>query len=984
MAENQLIIGSLPVLRGAYDSGTSYYRDNQVTMYGSTFQSLADDNICFPPAELREDGKVYAINTDKWIIVANAIEAYNAGEKVANNEARIKELGEYADSPEFIRAYTDTEGKFLWGIQADGSVEWAKGIPAPVRNALKGLEEKIKTDSDTIKTTLTEKINALQDAIDVINASLKLLTDTFSIVSNDEWLHAVVDAENRLLFGIKAENGEVVMPKQDTYKVVSNDEWLAAWIDSQDKILFGIKADGTFWAAKHNFSTGENYDGEIEDINNTLSSMQGTIKDLADKIAGIDTSGVANTVFSVIDDAEERLAVTTDKDERIISYRDKDGVLHEKKGVDTSKYYLNGKERNFVDQTEVESEVTKAAENGAVKLENVDGVSNHNTPNLLIASEMQKTFNDGTNSFTPPNDGYEMSNPIECQAGDWFTRTGTATGMVVVTDENDKNGTRLFNSEGGTLGNTFQIPEDMTWIRYIRMAAEVSGANDGSVVICKGRKAYKGDEKGDFLTLDKLIVEDRNLSKNIRYLQSPDGKYWDLYVDESYQLQIKEVDPEIITNLPSDFPVLQFNGTFNDLFKYICVGVGSKYNFVIKQGGVVKFMPTSKTGLTNSGYGNFERVQNKSGENRYVFGISTSETDSTHVPEIKVGITICDEELNILETGITSGTGYPDIHDEIFIDDNHLILFRYGSKNVRFDDLEEPVRIQGVVIEEIKKIDGKWEVIGSFDTGDYPQLCTDCFGDYTDPDNDISVIDSHPNTLGLDYDGNIILNCRNWDTWMKIRRVENEDGTVTIGSKDLDYDEAIIGRVGGRHNSGYIDSKRVLNDGFSFKDVPATLNEVSDDDWEEWQWFHCHDVKYWGMKNIDGQGYPTYTLFDNNMWTGNSFVTGKYNVLNKHNNANLDPEQNNSEYHFSKLIQLSIDWEGHHVKEYKIYYIPNIYQEQAGGVTMYDEGVLLASYSGRIMLLDFTTDGTEVSRQMYKGAKTLFNVNTSSYRANTY
>ena len=73
MAENQLIIGSLPVLRGAYDSGTSYYRDNQVTMYGSTFQSLADDNICFPPAELREDGKVYAINTDKWIIMRRGL-----------------------------------------------------------------------------------------------------------------------------------------------------------------------------------------------------------------------------------------------------------------------------------------------------------------------------------------------------------------------------------------------------------------------------------------------------------------------------------------------------------------------------------------------------------------------------------------------------------------------------------------------------------------------------------------------------------------------------------------------------------------------------------------------------------------------------------------------------------------------------------------------------------------------------------------------
>lgn len=456
-------------------------------------------------------------------------------------QADIKALGYYEDNPEFIRTYTDAEGKFLWGIRIDGSIEWAKGVPTPIQNALKELADKIKDlggdKIEEVETALNEKIEALQDAIDVINASLKTLTDTFSyqdnpefvdvvtdvegkvlfgikedgkpyfpknetysvesnqeflaawldaaghvlfglrqdgstyvakadfldkieeirqlledngigddelkqrvealeetftIISNDEWLHAIVDAEGKLLFAIKAENGEVVMPKQDTYKVVSNDEWLAAWLDSQDRILFGVKADGTFWAAKSNFTGGGNYDEQIEQINDTLQQIQDQLKDL-------DTSGVANTVFSVIDDAEERLSVTTDKDERVISYRDKNGVLHEKKGIDTTKYYQDGVEKNFVDN-----------------LTDLGGVSDHNTPNLLVASKMQKTFNDGTNSFTPPNEGYEMSNPIECQAGDWFTRTGTATGMVVVTDENDKNGTRLFNSDGTTLGNTYQ------------------------------------------------------------------------------------------------------------------------------------------------------------------------------------------------------------------------------------------------------------------------------------------------------------------------------------------------------------------------------------------------------------------------------------------------------------------------------------------------------------------------------------------------
>lgn len=757
MAENKLIIGSLPVLRGAYDSATNYYRDNQVTMYGSTFQSLVDENVGYPPAELREDGKVYAINTDKWIIVANAIDAYNAGERIANAETRIKELGEYADSPEFIRVYTDANGKFLWGIRADGTVEWAKGVPTPVKEALRELESKINTDNNSKFEEIKTSLVALQDAVDVINASLKPLTDTFSfqdslefvnvvtdadgkvlfgikadgspyypnnemyhviqndeylsawvdasnkilfgiktdgsiyiakseyidavkeiqakiasfsedvqplmetfsIVSNDEWLHAVVDAEGKFLFGIKAENGEVVMPKQDTYKVVSNDEWLAAWLDSQDRILFGVKADGTFWAAKSNFAGDSNYDEQIEDINNTLSSMQGTIKDLADKIADIDTSGVANTVFSVIDDAEERLAVTTDKDERVISYRDKDGVLHEKKGVDTSKYYLNGEEKDFTDRSEIAGEVTKAAENGAVKLENVDGVSNHNTPNLLIADEMQKTFNDGTNSFTPPNEGYEMSNPIECQAGDWFTRTGTATGMVVVTDENDKNGTRLFNADGTTLGNTFQVPTDMTWVKYIRMAAEVTGAEDGSVVICKGKEAYTGDNRGKFLTIDLLRIQNANLPKDIKYLKSSDGKYWEVYVDESHQLQIREIDPDIITELPADFPTYTVSGDFTQYFDIWLSMISPHFLVERNKNGVTNFLEIANNAAY---YADFRREKNSSEELRYVVGYPNYYTGLNG----EKYLTIYDKDFNIVDTGIHVKNTTYDAHDFVF------------------------------------------------------------------------------------------------------------------------------------------------------------------------------------------------------------------------------------------------------------------------------------------------------------------------------
>lgn len=1070
MAENKLIIGSLPVLRGAYDSATNYYRDNQVTMYGSTFQSLVDENVGYPPAELREDGKVYAINTDKWIIVANAIEAYNAGERIANAETRIKELGEYADSPEFIRVYTDANGKFLWGIRADGTVEWAKGVPTPVKEALRELESKINTDNNGKFEEIETSLVALQDAVDVINASLKPLTDTFSFqdspefvnvvtdadgkvlfgltaegkpyfpkntmysvesnqeflaawldsaghvlfglrtdgstyvakadfltkieeitklldensikdeeiaaqvkqlqdtfsfVSNDEWLHAVVDEEGKLLFGIKAENGQVYMPKQDTYKVVRNDEWLAAWLDATDKILFGVKADGTFWAAKHNFSTSGNYDEQIEDINNTLSSMQGTIKDLADKIADIDTSGVANTVFSVIDDAEERLAVTTDKDERVISYRDKDGVLHENKGIDTSKYYLNGEERNF-------------AEN----LTDLEDVSNHNTPNLLIAAEMQKTFNDGTNSFTPPNAGYEMSNPIECQAGDWFTRTGTATGMVVVTDENDKNGTRLFNPDGTTLGNTFQIPTEMTWVRYIRMAAEVVGAEDGSVVICKGKYAYTGNSVGDYLTIDKLRLQSANIPSDIKYLKSPDGKYWELYVDDSHTLQIREVDASIITELPADFPVFNIRGDYGAYFD-TWVLFTLPYLMERNKNGVINYY---NCGNTSEGFADFKKIKNANEEIRYA---KTVMGTGYVGPKGEKFLTIYDKKFNIINTNIKPQSwGQPDSHDFVYFDDNHVVQFYDYSGLITHDFGNGPIELTSSCIEisELKKENGEWKEIGNFKGIDYPQLVTDQFGIY----EEYNKIPSHPNTIFVDYDGNYVVNLRNYDTFIKIRRTENFDGTVTIGSKTKDYDEAIIGRVGGKYNSGYIDPKRVLEEGFTFTDVPTSLQDRSTDERPEWMWYHAHDVSYWGMKNIGGQNWPTYLLFDNNMWTGNGETTN-YNDINERNNYQNNPNGNNDgkfvtnksdnggaydTYMVSRVVQLSIDWDNHLLKDFRVYQIPKKYSYTRGGAQMFDEGVLLINWSDQkeCGLYDFNDEQTEITGHTYKNGKEIWYV----------
>lgn len=292
------------------------------------------------------NGKLYKFTADHaagaWI--GTDVEPYNLKKDIEER------YGTYTDSPEFIRAYTDAEGKFLWGIRIDGSIEWAKGVPTPIQNALKELADKIKDlggdKIEEIGTTLNEKIEALQDAIDVINASLKPLTDTFSIVSNDEWLHVVVDENDKILFGIKAD-GSPYYPNNEMYHVTQNSEYLAAWMDINNRLLFGIRYDGSIYIAKAEFldkideilvclektdwfdkTESEEYLAVETDSDGKVLSA--TNKDGSHYIRSVKSETIPDE-FSHMEDKEGRLEMTLDNSNHIMSYRGKDGEKHESK-----------------------------------------------------------------------------------------------------------------------------------------------------------------------------------------------------------------------------------------------------------------------------------------------------------------------------------------------------------------------------------------------------------------------------------------------------------------------------------------------------------------------------------------------------------------------------------------------------------------------------------------------------------------------------
>jgi hypothetical protein len=288
MAEIQTIIGSLPVLRGEYDGETSYYRDNQVTMFGSTFQSVADDNVGNPPAEERDDGKVYAINTDKWIIVANALAAYNAGKRIddlAENTEIKDEEGTVVETPfryiqneEFIFAKVDVEDKLLFGIRWDGTPEFGK---------TSAVEDRLQSQV----TLLAEKVATIMGDEDTTNVidTMNELKKFFAEIENTQTLTSIL--ENLDKTSIKDEKGNI----QDTpFRVIENPEYLAIETDADGKVLSATYPDGSHYAYNMKSETIGALENIVSKIKDDTKSLNDNVQNITQKIETISREDVCS------------------------------------------------------------------------------------------------------------------------------------------------------------------------------------------------------------------------------------------------------------------------------------------------------------------------------------------------------------------------------------------------------------------------------------------------------------------------------------------------------------------------------------------------------------------------------------------------------------------------------------------------------------------------------------------------------------------
>lgn len=316
----------------------------------------------------------------------------NAIDELVNN------LGHYETNEEWLRAYTDAEGKFLWGIRIDGSIDWAVGIPKPIQKAL----NEIIANNETFQQTLTEAMEAYKATIDekVVAIDEKkvdkeegksLIEDEvkecFRVIENEEFIKAITDADNRVLFGFRRDTGKPYYPLNEMYHVEQNEEFFALWLDAANHVLLGIRRDGQIIGEIHAVNALKQV---IAQLQSDLASLQDEVKDFLDIFSLQDNeeylavekdaegkilsstnpdgshylynvkSETIPEEFSHIEDPEGRTEITTDAENKILGYRDSEGTRHEHK--------ISANHINLSD--EAAKEVNDAFKSAGIKMEN--------------------------------------------------------------------------------------------------------------------------------------------------------------------------------------------------------------------------------------------------------------------------------------------------------------------------------------------------------------------------------------------------------------------------------------------------------------------------------------------------------------------------------------------------------------------------------------------------------------------------------------
>lgn len=169
--------------------------------------------------------------------------------------------------------------------------------------------EKSKLTAINIQSAVDEVV----DKTTIKDEKGKVQDTPFRVIENEEFIMAVVDSEDRFIFGIYRATGKPYYPLNETYHVIQNEEFLWVILDAANHPLLGIKQDGTCWAAKAQWLD------DIKAIKKALSSINETIKtfQLKEDGKGLINLDVAESFFYISND--EYIIAVVDVENRILA-----------------------------------------------------------------------------------------------------------------------------------------------------------------------------------------------------------------------------------------------------------------------------------------------------------------------------------------------------------------------------------------------------------------------------------------------------------------------------------------------------------------------------------------------------------------------------------------------------------------------------------------------------------------------------------------
>lgn len=376
-----------------------------------------------------------AVTYDNENSKLTAINIQSAVDEVVDKTAIKDEEGALVETPfryiqndEFIFAKVDAEDKLLFGIQWDGTPKFGKTseVEDRLQSQVTLLAERVATimgDEDTtnvidtmnelkkffaeientetltgilanlnsLNTKFGEDIKNLQDTKVDKEEGKSLIEDEvkecFRVIENEEFLKAIVDSNDKVLFGFRRDTGKPYYPLNEMYHVEQNEEFFALWLDAADHVLLGIRRDGQIIGEIHAVNALKQVISQLQSDLALLQEKVGTIdnnlKELLDVFSLQDNeeflaveqdaegkvlsatnpdgshyihkvkSETIPTEFEHIEDPEGRTEITTDAEDKVMSYRDANGKKHEHSmevtNLDVSNLNLQG---NSVDDVQ--------------------------------------------------------------------------------------------------------------------------------------------------------------------------------------------------------------------------------------------------------------------------------------------------------------------------------------------------------------------------------------------------------------------------------------------------------------------------------------------------------------------------------------------------------------------------------------------------------------------------------------------------------